>query len=134
MKLSTLISSREELLRRAHLANLALAHETLRGFARRIAAAGLRGELVLQPAAPEEGRYCATLTAFASSQSVVEEHFTEEDLMDLADFLCLALGRTAGDPRDIAFRGERFVETFLHPLRAELEAAGVALDEDATTD
>ena len=39
MKLSTLISSREDLLRRAHLANLALAHETLRRFARRIARA-----------------------------------------------------------------------------------------------
>ena len=128
MKLSTLISSREELLRRAHLANLALAHETLRNFARRIATANLRGQLVLQPAAPAEGRYCAILTALEGSQAVVEEHFTEEDLMDLADFLCLALGRAAGDPRDIAFRGERFVESFLRPLRAELEAAGVALE------
>jgi hypothetical protein len=128
MKLSTLISSRADLLRQAHLANLALAHETLGGFARRIAAANLRGPLVLQPAAPEEGRFCATLTALAGSQSVVEEHFTEEDLMDLADFLCLALGRAAGDPRDISFRGEKFTEAFLRPLRAELLAAGVALE------
>jgi hypothetical protein len=128
MKLSTLISVRTALLRRAHLANLALAYETLRGFARRIERARLTGRVVLQPAAPEAGRFCATLTAIEGSQSVLEEHFSDEDLMELGDVLGFTLGERSGAPREIAFRLENFAESFLAPLRAELVEAGVAID------
>lgn len=129
MKISTLISGRPELLRQAHLANLALAHETLRNFARRIERARLTGRVVLQPTDPDSGRYCATLTALDGRQSVIEEHFTDEDFLELADVLGFALGQVTGDPRDISFRLEKFTASFLAPLRAELEKAGVAIDE-----
>ena len=129
MKLSTLISGRTELLRQAHLANLALAHETLLGFARRIERARLAGRVLLLPAAPEADRFCVTLTAIDGNQSVIEEHFADEELMELADVLAFTLDRRAGEPREIAFRLEQFAESFLAPLRAELVQAGVALDD-----
>src|SRR4051812_27463707 len=125
-KLSTLLAHRDHLLRQARLANLAFAHHTLEDFARRIARAGLTGDVVLKNAAPEAECYCATLTAIDGSQSVIEEHFTEEDIMSLVDVLAFT---TAENVVELTFRIEDLAEIFLTPVRAELRRAGIAIDE-----
>lgn len=128
MKLSSLLAQREALLRQARLANVALAYQTLSELAARFARAGLRGTVVLRSANPELEQYCATLTPEESSQSVVDEHFTDEDLMLLADMVAFATGHRSDDVLEIHFRCEDIVEAFVHPMRAELEQAGVACD------
>lgn len=125
-KLSILLAERERLLRQARLANLAFAYQTLGNFAERIARAQLRGSAVLKPVAPEEERYCATLSALEGSQSVIEEHFTDEDLIDLADVVALATGHPHAE---VTFRLEDIGEVFLSALRVELEREGVVLDQ-----
>jgi nucleotide-binding universal stress UspA family protein len=124
-KLSTLLAHRQALLRQARLANLAFAYHTLGAFAERIGRARLTGRVTLRHAAPDAERYWASLTALDGSQSVIEEHFSDEDLMDLADVVAFA---TANDALDITFRLEELGDHFLAPLRAELERAGVSID------
>jgi len=124
-KLSILLTQRADLLRQARLANLALAYATLEKFATRVARAALRGPVVLRPPRPEEEHYCATLTALAGSQSVIEEHFTDEDLLELADVLAHATGR---DEAEFAFALEEMGERFLVPLRARLAREGIEID------
>lgn len=128
MKLSTLLSRRPALLRQARLANLAFAYQTLAKFAARIARAQLHGAVLLKSAAPEQERYCATLTALECSQSVLDEHFTDEDLMELADVVAFLRGNSAADD---GLRLEEVADQLVAPLRAELERAGVAIDEPA---
>lgn len=123
--LSALLAQRETLLQNARLANLAFSYETLRGFAVRIGRARLRGEVNLKQAVPDEDRFWASLTAIDFSQAVIEEHFTDEDVMELADLLGFIAGT---DSLDATFRLENLAETFLGPLRRELERAGVAID------
>jgi hypothetical protein len=131
-KLSTLLARRQALLRQARLASLAFAYTTLHDFARRIARAQLSGSVTLRHAAPHADRYWATLTALDGNQSVIEEHFTDEDLMDLADVLGFATGN---DAVEISFRLEELADTFLVPLRAELESEGIVIDQtDARRD
>jgi hypothetical protein len=127
MKLSILLSQRQALLRQARLANLAFAYAKLGDFAGRIARARLTGEVSLRHAAPEAECYWATLTARAGRQSVIEEHFTDEDIMDLADVLAFTTGKN--DP-ELTFRLEELPEKFLAPLRDELEQGGVQLEAD----
>ena len=127
-KLSTLLSQRPDLLRQARLANLAFAYETLAACAERIARARLTGRVTLTPADPEAGRYCATLVAHEGSQSVIEEHFTDESLLELADTVALVRDQPAGE---ISFQIETFAEIFLAPLRTTLEHEGVAIDAAA---
>jgi hypothetical protein len=127
MKLSLLLTLRPALLRQAHLAGLAFAYWKLREFATRIARAQLRGDVHLQQAEAEAGRYWASLTALAGSQSVIEEHFTDEDLMDLADLIAFVTGETQ---LDLTFRIEQLAERFVTPLRLQLEQAGVIIDEE----
>jgi hypothetical protein len=128
MKLSILLAQRSALLRQARLANLAFAYEALAKFAARIARAQLRGAVLLKSAAPDQERYCATLTALEGSQAVLDEHFTDEDVMELADVVAFLRGNLAADD---AFRLEEVAERLLAPLRAELERAGIAIDEPA---
>lgn len=125
MKLSFLLAQRPTLLRQARLANLAFAHERLTGFARRIACAQLRGEVRLQPPAQGSERFWAALIALEGAQSVIEEHFTDEDIMDLTDVIAYASGE---NERELTFRIEELADQFLRPLRAQLEDAGVQLD------
>jgi hypothetical protein len=125
MKLSLLLTLRPALLRQAHLAGLAFAYWKLLEFATRIARAQLRGDVHLQQAEAEAGRYWASLTALAGSQSVVEEHFTDEDIMDLADLIASITGETQ---LDLTFRIEQLAERFVTPLRLQLEQAGVVID------
>ena len=91
-KLSTLLSRRPTLLRQARLANLAYAYATLQGFQQRITRARLSGQVSLRFAAPQSDRYWPQLVALENSQSVIEEHFTDDDLMELADVLALVTG------------------------------------------
>jgi hypothetical protein len=119
MHLAHLIAQRTRLLEQARLANLALAHESLASFARRLAVAGLAGPAILRSPDPVAGRFCAT----------VEEHFTDEDLLDFADFVALATGRPASEPFELTFLLENCAELFVAPVRAELRRAGVALDD-----
>ena len=127
MKLSLLLTLRPALLRQAHLAGLAFAYWKLRDFATRIARAQLRGEVHLQQAEAEAGRYWASLTALEGSQSVIEEHFTDEDIMDLADLVAFVTGESH---LDLTFRIEQLAERFVTPLRLQLELAGVVIDHD----
>ena len=124
-KLSTLLTQRAALLQQARLANLAFSYHTLSEFAERIARAQLRGIVSLKHLAPDDGRYWPSLTALEGSQSVIEEHFTDEDIMELADVIGFTMGQ---DALDLTFRLEEFGETFGVPLRAELEREGVAID------
>ena len=125
-KLSTLLTQRQALLRQARMANLAFAYVTLNGFVERIARGQLRGTVTLKHAAPQSERYWASLTAVEGSQSVIEEHFSEHDLMDLADVLGFITGN---DALDLTFRLEEISDVFLVPLRVELEREGIVIDQ-----
>ena len=127
MKLSSLLTQRRALLQQARLANLAFAYDRLGDFARRIASAGLTGKVRLQTASPEVQRYWPTLTALERSQSVIEEHFNDEDLLDLADVLAYVL---AENDLDLTFHLEELEGRFLAPLRYELNHAGVKIDHE----
>jgi len=85
MNISRLLATRQALLRQTQLANLAFAFCTLRSFGTRIARAGLRGRVKLRPADPADDCYWTTLTALEGSQAVIEEHFSDRDLLELVD-------------------------------------------------
>ena len=132
MKLSSLLSRRQALLNQARLANLAFAYQALSDFAARASRAGLRGAITLKSAAPEAERYCATLTAEEANQSVIEEHFTDDDLMMLADVVAFATGHRSEDALEVHFQVDDIAEAYLLPIRADLERAGVKLDPAAS--
>jgi hypothetical protein len=125
MKLTTLLAQRQALLRQSHLANLAFAHERLSEFARRITRAGLRGPVVLKRADPENGRDWPVLIALRGSQSVLDEHFAEEDVIDLADVIAYALD---AQEAEVAFDLGELKTLFLRPVHLALEEAGVQID------
>ena len=87
----------------------------------------------MQSPAPELERYWATLTALEGSQSVIEEHFTEEDLTELADLLVFITGE---EEIDITIQLEELPGRFQRPLRVRLERSGVVFDapESVPTD
>src|ERR1044071_3063189 len=91
MKLSKLLATRQSLQRQAHLASLAHAWFTLGRLADRVTNVGLRGLVRLEPPDPHEQRYAATLTAVEGSQARLEEHFSDDDLLHLADAVALAV-------------------------------------------
>lgn len=124
MNLSTLLSQRPDLLRQVRLANLAFAYQTLREFAARIRRTPLRGRVTLQPIDAAADRYTTALIALDASQSTIEEHFSDEDLLLLADVLGFATGHPGFE---ITFHIDDLDE-FVQPLRAELLRAGVRLD------
>jgi len=110
MKLSILLSQRRALLRQARLAAYAFAYWKLDECTRRIARAGIRGGVRLTRGAPDAPECFPTLTAIDGSQSVLEEHFTDEGELDAT------------------FRIETLSEAFLPSLRLELERGGVDID------
>lgn len=130
MNLSSLLAHRLLHVRQARLANLAFAHQVLGEFTHRVARAGITGRVRLQHVAPEDERYCATLTALDSNQSVIEEHFTDDDVLELVDIVAFLTGN---HDVDIILRVEEFAETLLLPVRSELEREGVVLDGVAST-
>ena len=129
-KLSHLLNRREALLQQLRLANLAFAYKTLSDFAERIARGRLLGRVNLQHASADAERYWASLTALDGNQSVIEEHFSDADIMDLADVIAFT---TRSDELDLTFRLEDVAETFLAPMRAELGRAGIAIDSTSET-
>ena len=130
MKLSNILAQRQALLQQARLANLAYAYERLSVFTDRIAYARLSGEVRLQFIATDGERAIPTLTALQGSQSVIEEHFTDEDIV----VLCDVIAYTTGDSEiDITFRLEELVDRLLAPLRERLEQAGILFDDREST-
>ena len=124
-KLSTLLSRRPTLLRQARLANLAYAYATLQGFQQRITRARLSGQVSLRFAAPHADRYWPQLVALENNQSVIEEHFMDEDVAELADVLAFV---TVNDVHEITFAFKDLGDLFILPLRVDLEREGVAID------
>lgn len=128
MKIYQLLEQRRELLRQTRLANTAFAYRELGKMASRIAGAKLRGRVTLYLPDPDTQRAWPTLVAEGFSQAVLDEHFVDEDLLDLADLLVFAVG---GDrPASFAFRLEELDARFRPALRRELESAGVELQEE----
>ena len=124
-KLSLLLAQRPTLLRQVRLAHVAFAHATLATCAARIARARLGGLVTLRSADPENGLFCATLTAIDGRQSIIEEHFTDEDVRDLADVVAFI---TCSKELDLTFELRDLATRFLAPVRNELERSGVAID------
>jgi hypothetical protein len=126
MKLSALLASRSTILRQAALAHTAAAWLTLQHASMRIAAAGLRGTVRLRQSDPgEDESVWATLTSDEINASVLEEHFTEDDLLEIAEAVAYA---TDADFADAEFRIETLGETYAAPLLASLQKSGVKID------
>lgn len=125
MNFQDLLDDRESLVRQARLANVAFAWQRLADFAARVERAGLRGRAVLVTAdPPTDGRWPA-LNPWSASPAVVAEHFTDEDVVELADVLAFA----GVEPVDgeVRFCFEELAERFIPPLREELQRGGVTV-------
>lgn len=130
MNISELLHQRDALLRQAHLANLAFAHERLSDFVARVARGRLRGPVSLKRADDDAGRPWPTLTALLGHQSVIDEHFTDEDIVDLVDVIAYALdGREA----EVVFDLEDVQARFQQPVREILQQAGVSIEQPPPT-
>jgi hypothetical protein len=125
MNISKLLSSRQTLLRQAHLANLAYSYFTLRRLGERVIRAGLQGRVQLRAATVGEDFIPATLVALDGSQSVIEEHFLDEDVLQLADSMEFALEGPFGE---VEFLLEDLATKYAAPLREALDRAGVVID------
>ena len=127
MKLSQLLATRKTIIRQANLANLAYAYATLTRLATRVAAARLHGLVQLRQAGSgdQEEPHWASLTALEGNQSVIEEHFDDDDLMALADAIVFAIGHEFGE---IEFKLEELLAKYAAPLRHALQKAGIAID------
>ncbi len=125
MKLSQLLATRKTINRQANLANLAYAYVTLTRLADRVASARLHGLVHLRQAGGEDEPHWASLTALEGNQSVIEEHFDDDDLMALADAIVFAIG---GEFSDLEFKLEGLPGKYVAPLRRALDKAGVAID------
>lgn len=130
MKLSALLASRPAILRQAALAHAAAAWATLQKLSARIAQNRLSGVVQLRRdgPGPEDPAAWPSLTSETIRASVLEEHFTDEDVFALAEALAYA---TDDERVDLAFALESLGDTYAAPLLATLEKAGVILDLDA---
>lgn len=128
MKLSKLLHQREALLRQTRLANLAYAYRRLGDFAARVTHAGLHGKVCLSPADPATERYWPVLKAVEQNQSVIDEHFTDEDILELEELLFFVTGK---DDADTIFQLETIEARFMRPLRRQLLRAGISLEQEA---
>jgi hypothetical protein len=124
-KLSTLLTQRQALLHKVYLANLAFAYTTLQQFHRCIERAQVTGRVTLKQAAPHAERYWASLVALDMNQSIIEEHFSDEAIMELADVMAFLTGN---DALEISFDLDDLSELFLVPIRVELEREGITID------
>lgn len=124
-KLTTLLAQRPSLLRQLRVANLAYAYATLTDLQQRLRRAGVTGRMVFQSADSDEERYAPTLTADQAAGSVIEEHFSDELLLNLSDVLAFLAAR---DTFTIEFEVDEIEARFIAPVREELERAGVEID------
>lgn len=127
MKIDQLLQQRSTLLRQTRLANVAFVFAELSEFADRIDRGNLRGQVTLHLPDPEAERVWPSLVAEGGSQAVIDEHFIDQDILDLADLLLFTAGPELR--RSFTFRFEEFSRRFLPALRQELAAAGVELRE-----
>ena len=125
MKISQLLATHHAIIQQARRANLAQAYATLHRFGERIRHARLRGRVNLRQPDAAEGRFWASFTALEGNQSVLEEHFSDEEIMEFADAVAFARGIAN---LDITFRLEALTAEFVTPLEFALEQAGVVLD------
>ena len=127
MKLSQLLATRKTIIHQANLANLAHAYMTLTRLTERVAAARLHGLVQLRQAGSgdQEEPHWASLIALEGNQSVIEEHFDDDDLMALADAIVFAIGHEFAE---IEFKLEELPGKYIAPLRHALDKAGVAID------
>lgn len=130
IKLTQLLQERELLVRRATLANMAYGYQLLSGFSERIRRVGLQGLVTVR--SPEiNGQNWAELVAIEGSQARINEHFSEEDVMDLTDAIRYVTG---GEIHiDVTFRIENLADMFLAPLRDTLKDFNVILDLPPST-
>lgn len=124
-RLSTLLKRRQDLLQQVRLANLAFAYTVLQRFRNCVQRAQLVGRVTLKHASPQADLYWASLTAHDVNASVIEEHFSDDDIMELSDVLAFVTGN---DAVEITFDVEDVADLFLLPLRVELESEGVSID------
>lgn len=132
MNLSQLLVSRSALVRQARLANIAHAYNILRRLDERIRIARLRGRVCLEGADPEAGRYAPRLMALQGSQSVLDEHFDESDLVRLADALAFVAQEDPA-PTEFVFRLECLFIDHGAALADALREAGVTLEESSAS-
>lgn len=125
MNFRQLLQQRDALLRQARLANVAFAYERLGVFGTRIARARLQGLVALRPGDPAGEQPWPGLVALEGSQAVLEEHFLDEEIVELTDILGF-LGEEIPS-EGYRFRVEELAAKFLPQLSRELEAAGIAL-------
>jgi hypothetical protein len=126
MNFSKLLSSRQSLLRQAHLANLAYSYFTIRRLGDRVTNARLTGRVRLRPTSVSEDVTPASLTALAGNQSVLEEHFSDDDILQLVDSIEFALETTFSE---LDFEIDELASTYAPRLREALVCAGVVLDD-----
>ena len=129
MKLHHLLQQRSSLLRQTRLANAAFVFDELGKFAARVARGNLRGQVTLYLADPAAQRAWPTLVADEGSQAVLDEHFLDKDMLDLADLLVFAAGNER--PPAFTFRLEELDSRFRPALRQELESAGIELPSES---
>jgi hypothetical protein len=67
------------------------------------------------------------LTALEGNQSVIEEHFTDENILELEELIFFITGE---DGADTIFRWEEFAARFIRPLRRQLIQAGISLEQE----
>jgi hypothetical protein len=127
MNFQHLLHQRDAVLRQARLANAAYACQRLGEFAHRIARARLRGAVVLHAGDPEGEQPWPGLSVLEGSQAVLEEHFLDEELVELTDIL----GFLGEDIRaeGLTLRLEELAERYLPRLRHELESAGIEVPD-----
>ena len=129
MKISKLIATHDSIIEQARLANLAQAYVTVRRCAEYVRQVQLFGLVNLRQPNADEGRLWASLTALMGNQSVLDEHFGEEELMELADAIAYIRGTTN---LNLTFKIETLSAEFVAPLETMLKQAGVVLDLDPT--
>jgi len=96
MKFDDQHKRQNELLQVIRVAKLAYAYQQMGKYAARIARAGLRGEVLLRGPDPTSDYPLPMMLACGFSQSVIDEHFLPEDIVELhavlaylqADVLC----------------------------------------------
>jgi len=131
MNFHQLLHQRAALLRQARLANTAFAYQWLAGFIARLTRARLHGLVVLRPGDPAGAHPWPELTALEDSQAAIEEHFLDEDIVELADVLTF-LGEDLHSG-GLTFRLDELESRYLPRLRQELEAAGFVVTDVVPT-
>lgn len=123
MNFHQLLHQRDALLRQARMANLAFAYQRLGEFVARITRARLHGLVQLRPGDPAGEQPWPALTALDGSQAVLDEHFLDEEIVELMDILGF-LGEEV-TPDGMTFRLEELGGRHLSELHRELQQAGI---------